>query len=86
MRELATEAPTTLAAILPPESVPVLGPLLLTFVGTRPSSITASRTETLKTIAERWRLRYERNLERPGLVLRRGENFVVLTIRDIETE
>ena len=83
---LRTEIPPHIAAMLPEESVEVLGRLLLTFVGTRPAVVDDETTARVREAARQWQERWEANRSRPGMVVRRGLGFVALTRRHGDDE
>lgn len=81
-RELLRAAlPDHLKGMLPDVLQPILGPLLLTFVGTRPDYLYPERTARLRREISRWSARYDGNHGQPALTVRFGPKMAVLTYR-----
>lgn len=82
---IGSEPKGPLASILPREVQRFLAPLLSAFVGETPSAQTMDWTSVEHDV-ETWRARFERNRRGPGMVMRRGDGFVVVTERDGDEE
>ncbi len=84
--DLPIEIPEAIRRMLPEDAVDVLGRLLLTFVGVRPAHPDPDAGREAEAFAEEWRRRFALNRRRPGLTVRRGDGFAVVTAHDGERQ